>query len=366
MINLTPKIKRNLKKIIPFGLLWFVFSLVYLLVEKGLLGNVSSYPSTGNPYNFIDALKVTPLSALITGLILGAVETIYLNNLFNKRSFGVKILFKTILYISSIIVFLITISIIGNSLRMDLPLFDPKVFPSILKFFSNFAFWSIVIYVGAMISISLFISDVIDNIGMEAMKNFFIGKYHAPIQEERIFMFLDMNDSTAIAEKLGHLKYFKLLNQYYSDISEAIIQNSGEIYQYAGDEVVVSWRIQENNDECLKCFLSIRDIIKKESEKYLSQYELIPGFKAGFHYGQVTTGEIGVIKKEIIFTGDVLNTTARIQGMCKNFNVDNLFSEDLKLLINKTSIYVFKEIGECKLRGRDAKVKLYCFKNSSN
>jgi adenylate cyclase len=212
-----------------------------------------------------------------------------------------------------------------------------------------------------MISISLFISDVIDNIGMEAMKNFFIGKYHKPIEEERIFMFLDMNSSTAIAEKLGHLKYFELLNQYYSDISEAIIQSSGEIYQYAGDEVVVSWQKDRTNNNWILCFTNICDIFKKESNNYISAFGLVPGFKAGFHFGKVTTGEIGVIKKEIIFTGDVLNTTARIQGKCKSFNVDNLISEDLVNITSKNSHLKFKEIGECELRGRDAKIRLYTY-----
>lgn len=298
--SISPKSIRNIKKIIPFGVLWFLFSLIYLLVEQGLLGDVNVYPSTGNPYNFKDALLVTPIGALITGLVLGTIETLFLRNIFNNQSFGLKILIKTILYVVSIILFLIIISIIGNSIRLDISLFDKRVFATVFNFFSNFAFWSIVIYVGAMISISLFISDVIDNIGMEAMKNFFIGKYHKPIEEERIFMFLDMNSSTTIAEKLGHLKYFNLLTQYYADISEAIIQSSGEIYQYAGDEVIVSWQKDRRNDNWKECFKNIGEILRNESDTYISRFGLVPGFKAGFHFGKVTTGEIGVIKKEII------------------------------------------------------------------
>ena len=61
---------------------------------------------------------------------------------------------------------------------------------------------------------------------------FLIGKYHKPIQEDRIFMFLDMKSSTTIAEKIGHVKYFEMLREYYSDLSNPIVQYHGEVYQY--------------------------------------------------------------------------------------------------------------------------------------
>ena len=107
-----------------------------------------------------------------------------------------------------------------------------------------------------IIGITLFISEISDNIGQGVLKNFFIGKYHTPLLEERIFMFLDMKSSTTIAEKLGHLKYYQLLNDYYADLTKAVLETSGEIYQYVGDEVVVSWLIDKglNNSNCLNCF----------------------------------------------------------------------------------------------------------------
>ena len=85
---------------------------------------------------------------------------------------------------------------------------------------------------------------------------------------------------------------------------------------------------------------------------------MVPEFKAGFHLGSITTGEIGVIKKEIIFTGDVLNTAARIQGKCNEHRVDILISEDLKIQLPSDYPYTYKEIGSCKLRGKNEEVKL--------
>ncbi len=144
-----------------------------------------------------------------------------------------------------------------------------------------------------------------------------------------------MKSSTTIAENLGHVKYFEMLRAYYSDLSDPIIKYTGEIYQYVGDELVVSWKLknglQDNN--CIECFFAMKAAIRKQTEKYNEKFGLLPEFKAGFHVGKVTTGEIGVIKKEIIFTGDVLNTAARIQGLCNLFEVDILISADLKKML---------------------------------
>ena len=92
---LSPKTKRNLTRIIPFGLIWLVFSLAYSLLEKGLLGDLHLYPSTGNPYNFNKTIIVTAVIAVLLGLVIGAIEILYLSKLFVQKSFTKKILSKT-------------------------------------------------------------------------------------------------------------------------------------------------------------------------------------------------------------------------------------------------------------------------------
>ncbi|MGO4294318.1 adenylate/guanylate cyclase domain-containing protein [Chitinophaga sp. RAB17] len=92
---------------------------------------------------------------------------------------------------------------------------------------------------------------------------------------------------------------------------------------------------------------------------YKKEFGLLPVFKAGFHLGKVTTGGIGVIKKEIIFTGDVLNTTARIQGLCNTYEVDILISDKLIKKLNLPTEFQIKSLGKNELRGRDEKVELF-------
>ena len=174
-------------------------------------------------------------------------------------------------------------------------------------------------------------------------------------------MFLDMKSSTTIAEKIGHVKYFEMLREYYSDLSDPILQYYGEVYQYVGDEIIVSWRlkngIEDNN--CLKCFFAMKETLRNRSEKYQSKFEILPSFKAGFHVGKVTTGEIGVLKKDIVFSGDVLNTTARIQGLCNKYNVDILISDQLKNKMNIQSEFQIQSQGINELKGRNEVIELF-------
>ncbi len=360
---LSPKTKRNILRIIPFGVIWIVFGIIYTLLEKGLLGGLDYYPSTGNPYNFARNIFVTPIAALVTGLFIGTLEIVYFNRWFAQKSFSKKILYKSAIYLCIILLFTIFLSVVANLMQRRTALFSQHVWGNVWAFLSDASFLSVVVYIVTGMLVSQFYNEVSESIGHEALNNFFTGKYHRPIQEERIYMFLDMRSSTSIAENLGHVMYFKMLREYFADLSEAVIKYSGEIYQYAGDEMIVTWDLKKGlqNNNCIQCFFAMKKIIAAEVVKYREKFGLLPQFKAGLHCGKVTTGEIGVIKKEIIFTGDVLNTTARIQGLCNQFNVDILVSGELVKKLEPDTSLSIKNLGENELRGRDEKIALFTF-----
>jgi adenylate cyclase len=355
---LSPKTKRSILRIIPFGVIWLIFSIVFAQLQKGLLGHLTYYPATGNPYNFSRNILIIPISGLITGLLIGTMEVLYFNALFIQKSFIKKIIYKSIIYLVINILFLLITSLIINSLTTG---FDKRAWENIWTSFFTYSFWSIEIYIAAVIVISQFYTEVSESIGQGVLANFFTGKYHTPIEEERIYMFLDMKSSTTVAENLGHVKYFEMLREYYFDLSDPIVKYSGEIYQYVGDEIIVSWKprsVAENNN-CIQCFFAMKEAIRRQARKYNERFGLLPEFKAGFHFGKVTTGEIGAIKKDIIFTGDVLNTTARIQGLCNTYKVDILISGDLIKKLNLHSQFQIKNLGEVELRGREEKIELF-------
>jgi adenylate cyclase len=199
-------------------------------------------------------------------------------------------------------------------------------------------------------------------LGQNVLANIIVGKYSEPVEEERIFMFLDLDASTTIAERLGNIRYHNLLDDYVYDITRPILDSHGEIYQYVGDEVVVTWSDSHVNRgaESINCFFRISDTMDQLAPKYQKKYGFVPGFKAGFHCGTVVAGQIGDVKKEIVFQGDVVNTASRIKETCGSLGVKMLISRELldKLPMENSS-YKTLRAGSFLLKGKEREVELY-------
>lgn len=196
-------------------------------------------------------------------------------------------------------------------------------------------------------------------LGRHFLLKLFTGKYHKPFEEERVFMFLDLKSSTTLAEKLGHKMFLQLLNDFFYDVSVAVKATKGEIYKYVGDEAIITWKMNRvaGKPLPLECFHRIKKQIGYNREKYLKKYGLVPEYKAGLHGGKVVTGEMGYLKKEIAFMGDVLNTTARIESLCNGLGRELLVSDAL-LKITGSGNYRTEPLGEQALKGKAKSVRI--------
>ncbi len=225
----------------------------------------------------------------------------------------------------------------------------------------NLAFLGRVIFYILLAGVTMIAVRLSDQYGSGGLP-LLLGRYSKPRQEQRIFMFFDMRSSTRIAEELGHERFFNLLNDVYADITDPVIDTRGEIYQYVGDEVSVTWRLQRGlkDQRCLECFFRIREKLQQRAEHYKAAYGLVPEFKAGLHYGPVTAGEVGLVKKEPIFSGDAVNTAARIQSSCNRLGVDLLVSKDLLDMLRLTdNRFTRKPMGEIALLGKKNPIGLW-------
>lgn len=190
----------------------------------------------------------------------------------------------------------------------------------------------------------------------------FLGRYTQPKIEKRIIMFMDLKDSTPIAEKLGHQLYFKFIRDFIYQVSAAIIEYEGRIYQYVGDEAVSSWLFDKKNTrKCMDAVILARRNIQKMSEHFRREYGIVPEFRVGIHLGDVTVGEIGVVKKDLAMTGDTMNTTARIRSATNelnhNFIVSKQFMENIDLEEWQT-----ENLGPVELKGKGSEVELFSLK----
>lgn len=188
------------------------------------------------------------------------------------------------------------------------------------------------------------------------------GRYINPRVEKRIVMFMDLKDSTPIAERLGHAMYFEFIRDFIYRVSQAIIEFDGTIYQYVGDEVVCSWKFAPRNTrKCLDTVIHARKNIQRKSGYFRSKYDVVPDFRVGIHIGEVTVGEIGVIKKDLAMSGDTMNTTARIRSACTELNhhsiVSKTFVENIDLKKWQT-----QSLGMVELKGKENSLELFSLK----
>lgn len=189
-----------------------------------------------------------------------------------------------------------------------------------------------------------------------------LGRYINPKTENRIVAFIDLADSTTIAEKLGHTQYFRFIREFIYHVSNALIEYGGQIYQYVGDEIVVSWMFNDSNmKRCLKSIIEARRNIQKASIEFKRDFDIIPEFRVGIHVGEVTVGEIGVIKKDIAMSGDTMNTTARIRSACSELNKKFIVSKDF---IDKSALEDFQSesLGLVELKGKRREIELFHLK----
>jgi len=358
-MKITPKTKRNISRIIPFGVIWLLCGWVIIITEVGLARNQNLNPETDISFT-IPVLIFANLANIAVGLLVGALEVVYLEKRFSAHPLWVKILYKFIIYLILFLFVIMGFYPLAFSIETGISILAEETWDKLGRFIMSISFATTLFQLSVSLFVSLVYAAISENLGHHIFFHYLTGKYHKPVVEKRIFMFLDMKSSTTIAESLGHVQYFKLLQAYYDLMSDPIINSLGEVDQYIGDEIVVSWKLERGikDANCIRCFFDIEDQLQLTREQWLKEFGVEVGFKAGIHFGEVTIGEVGALKKEIVFTGDALNTTARIQSLCNEYESDLLISGELKEIL-PLSKYSFKSIGDISLKGRSRKVRLF-------
>jgi adenylate cyclase len=208
--------------------------------------------------------------------------------------------------------------------------------------------------------VSNFIDELQRKLGRDAVYQLVFGKYHQVRKEERLFLFIDLNNSTTIAEEMGEMEFSHFLQDYFYDISEPIARYKGNVYQYVGDEVVVTWPLKKGLRQalCIRCFFAVQRQIQRYEKQYMKRYGRIPEFKAGLHGGDAVISEVGKYKSEIAFHGDVLNTTARIMSKCNELGAELLTSQWVLEQLELPAYLQAKLEGSFNLRGRQQEIEV--------
>jgi adenylate cyclase len=287
----------------------------------------------------------------MTGAVIGAILTTFDGFVLNaplsaplrRAPFAVHVAIKTIVYLGVILF----------ALRLGHDLFPPRG--------ENGSEGGDVLFSLAAAFVFVFILDVNGLLGQNVLINFVTGRYYAPRLESRVFLLIDMEGSTGSAERLGPLAFHRLVNRFIDDLTQPIVAARGEIHRYIGDELIATWKLEEGiaDGRCVAaCFGAIEQLARRAPD-YGREFGAAVTVRAGLHCGPVVTGEMGSVKREIVFLGDTVNTAARIQELCRETGDRVLASADLIDRLELPRGIAKRSLGDLRLRGKGSDLALY-------
>jgi adenylate cyclase len=307
------------------------------------------------------------LEVLLTGLIFGTLF-VWINYLtdyseIRKKPFGFIILVKSTLYFLSLVICFVIVFVLFYYLEI----LSAEHFAFFRQKMVHFGFIaSIVGYFSFFAVLMNFIIVINKKFGPGVLVDLLRGKYYHPREEQLILLFIDLKGSTTIAESMGHERYSQFLRECVHELTPVLIKNEANVYQYVGDEIVLHWKMKDGLDrlKCLDTFFEFRKRLDNRKKHFQNKYGVYPEFKAGMDTGEVTITEIGDVKREIAFHGDVLNTAARLEKQCNKYGKWLLVTENLINKVAAANGYQFEFLDDILLRGKQKRVKFFAVSHS--
>jgi adenylate cyclase len=281
---------------------------------------------------------------LSMSVILGSIELFVLEGSmrvqFSSLSFTTGLLVRSSIYVGILVI--IQLLQVGERVAgLPLDLSGPN-------------FWSGLAY-SVLISVVVNLARGITNIiGPRAFLNLIAGRYHSPVEESRFVLFVDIAGSTGLAERLGGIAIHRLLDRTFRLLTLAVVDYRGEVLNYVGDEVIVTWPAGSGAVDCrpLRCFVGMRDELSRASRQFESEFGVVPKIRGSLHFGPVIVGEIGDVKRAIVFNGDVMNTAARLEELSRNVPGGLVVSRAAMDQFRSAPPVAVRDLGQFAIRGR--------------
>ena len=216
------------------------------------------------------------------------------------------------------------------------------------------SFWIAIAYSVIFLFLINLVLGIANIIGPRAFRNFITGRYNTPVEENRFVLFVDIAGSTGLAERLGGVGIHRLLDRTFRLLTAPVVDYRGEVLDYVGDEVIVTW--QEGGGAVdfrpLRCFMAMREELARASGQLQREFGVVPRIRGSLHFGPVIIGEIGDVKRAIVFNGDVMNTAARLEELSRNVDGGFLASRAAMQQFAGEPPFAVHDLGRLPIRGR--------------
>jgi adenylate cyclase len=187
-------------------------------------------------------------------------------------------------------------------------------------------------------------------------------------KKELTILFSDIRGFTTISESMDPVSLIKLLNRYFTPMTDAVLENGGMLDKYIGDAVMAFFNapVDVTNHADATCKTALQMIERLEMLNHeLSAEGINPiHIGIGINTDDVVVGNMGSNTRfNYTVIGDGVNLASRVEGLTKNYGVNILITEFTVTHLKES--FLIRPIEPVKVKGKDEAVLLYeLMKNS--
>lgn len=180
-------------------------------------------------------------------------------------------------------------------------------------------------------------------------------------EEDRIFLFIDLNKSTYFSEQLSNIRYSELISTCLADLQPFISKFEATLYQVTGDEVVLTWHGSEyrNAVNAVRLFFEYTDYLIINKNTYRKKFGLLPTFKAAVNAGSVAVTSDHRYADEPIYRGSTLNTCGGLIKLCSALDKPLLATQSFVKVLGCSSGIGVDYHGRYMVKGKTAHENIY-------
>ena len=177
-------------------------------------------------------------------------------------------------------------------------------------------------------------------------------------------LFCDIRGFTSFSERAAPEKVVETLNEYLDAMVRAIAAAGGTIDKFIGDAIMAVFGgvldVESPPDAALAAALLMRASLAELNDKRKAAGNPPLANGIGIHYGEVLQGAIGSTeRKDFTVIGDAVNSASRLEGLCKEFGTDLVFSDEVYRAASDAVKARCRRLGEARVKGREQSITVW-------
>ncbi|KAL0490678.1 hypothetical protein AKO1_009653, partial [Acrasis kona] len=182
------------------------------------------------------------------------------------------------------------------------------------------------------------------------------------VSKDATYFFLDIVDFTSLSEALSPDDLLILIGGAMEELTNIIIENRGFVDKYIGDAIMALWNVPTKVDDAqvlavtaaIRCTEKLKMMDDEFEERGLPKVRC----RIGVHHGHALIGNFGSSQRlNYTALGDNVNLAARLEPLCKYYNVDVLISGETRNLIKHR--IVCRAVDIVTVKGRSQETVIY-------